>query len=105
MDGNVNSPSETPALDTRRRRILFRATHRGMQETDRLVGGFVTARVAGFSEDELAAIERILELVDADLADWLLGRTPVPPEHDTPMLRRMLAAAHAGSPDREARRP
>ena len=103
MDGNVKSPNETPALDTRRRRILFRATHRGMQETDRLVGGFVTARVADFTEDELAAIERILELVDADLADWLLGRRPVPAEHDTPMLRAMLADAHRPRSPQEAR--
>ncbi len=103
MDGNVNSPSDTPVLDTRRRRILFRATHRGMQETDRLVGGFVAARVAGFSEDELVAIERILELVDADLADWLIGRTPIPPDHDTPMLRAMLADALRPRSPREAR--
>ena len=82
MDGNATKPppaasNEPPTLDTRRRRILFRATHRGMQETDRLVGGFVAARVGGFDDAELAEIERILELVDADLADWLMGRRPV----------------------------
>ena len=101
MNGHPNQPGDAAALETRRRRILFRATHRGMQETDRLVGGYVAARVAAFDEDELAAVERILELVDADLADWLMGRTAVPPEHDTPMLRAMLADAHR--PHREAR--
>ena len=104
MDGNATPPPpETPTLDTRRRRILFRATHRGMQETDRLVGGFVAARIGGFDEGELLAVERILELVDADLADWLMGRRPVPPEHDWPMLRAMLAAAHGDRTPPEAR--
>ena len=74
-----------------------------MQETDRLVGGFVAARIARFGEDELAAVETILELVDADLADWLMDRRPVPPEHDTPMLRRMLDDARRPIVDREAR--
>ena len=108
MDGNTTNPTppetpDPPALDTRRRRILFRATHRGMQETDRLVGGFVAARIAAFSEDELPAVEEILILVDADLADWLMGRRPVPPEHDTPMLRAMLAAARHPPTAPEAR--
>jgi antitoxin CptB len=95
MNGNPIPPDGmAPALDTRRRRVLFRATHRGMQETDRLLGGFVAARITAFDEEELASVERVLELVDADLADWLMGRRPVPAEHDTPMLRAMLGAAN-----------
>ena len=74
-----------------------------MQETDRLVGGFVSVRIARFDEEELAAVETILELVDADLADWLMDRRPVPPEHDTPMLRAMLADARRPITEREAR--
>ena len=66
-------------LDARRRRILFRATHRGTQETDRLVGGYVTPRLAGFTDAELDAIEAVMDLPDVDLADWLMGRLPIPP--------------------------
>ena len=29
-----------------------------------------------------------MELPDVDLADWLTGRRAVPPEADSPMLRR-----------------
>jgi antitoxin CptB len=83
----------TGPLDTRRRRILFRATHRGTHENDLLVGGFVTARIAGMSEAELDALEAVLELPDPELADWLTGREPVPPEQETPMLRAMVEAA------------
>ncbi len=87
-----------PELDTRRRRLLFRATHRGTQETDRLIGGFVAPRLASFTETELDAIEAIMDLPDPDLADWLLGRVVIPPEADSPMLRAMHAAAREQSP-------
>ncbi len=81
--------------DQRRRRILFRATHRGTHETDILVGGFVAARLDHFTEAELDAVEEVMELPDADLADWLTGRRPIPTDVDTPMLQAIRAAALA----------
>ena len=83
-------------IDPRRRRILFRATHRGTQENDILIGGFVRARLAGFTEPELDALEAVMELPDAVLADWLTGRRDIPPEADSPMLRAMRHAALRG---------
>lgn len=82
--------------DVRRRRILFRATHRGTYENDILIGGFVRARLAGFTPDELDAIEAVMDLPDAMLADWLTGREPIPAERDGPMLRAIRDAALAG---------
>jgi antitoxin CptB len=86
-----------PGLDVRRRRLLFRATHRGTHENDLLVGGFVLGRVAGFTEPELEALEAILELPDVALSDWLTGRAPIPADIDSPMLRRMRSAAICSS--------
>ena len=34
-----------------------------------------------------------MELPDIDLADWLTGRVPIPPEADTPMLLRIRGGA------------
>ena len=79
--------------DIRRRRIRFRATHRGTHETDLLVGGYVVPRLPGMTPDELDAIEAVMDLPDADLADWLSGRRPIPPDHDGPLLRAMRDAA------------
>ena len=76
----------------RRRRLLYRATHRGTRETDLLVGGFVASRIALLGDAELDALEAVLELPDVDLADWLSGRRPVPSELDSPMLRWMRDA-------------
>lgn len=87
----------------RRRRILFRANHRGTHENDLLVGGYVTPRIATFSDAELAAVEAVLELPDPELADWLTGRRPIPPEADTPMLRAMHADARRHDTDARQR--
>ena len=75
---------------SRRRRLLYRATHRGTYENDILLGGFVRRHIDALRELELAALEALLELPDNDLADWLTGRMPIPAEADTPMLRRDL---------------
>ena len=80
-------------LSPRRRRLVFRANHRGTHETDLLIGGFVLPRIASFTDAELDEIEELLELPDVDLAEWLTGRQPIPSEMDSQMLRRMRDAA------------
>ena len=75
--------------DARRRRLLYRATHRGTYENDILLGGFVQRHIDEMSESELGELEVLLEVPENDLADWLTGREPVPPEADTPLLQRI----------------
>jgi antitoxin CptB len=87
------SEPEHAALDTRRRRLLFRATHRGTQENDILIGGFVKARIDALTESDITHLEQLLELPETDLANWLTGRLPTPPELDTPLLRCIKDAA------------
>ncbi|WP_337876683.1 succinate dehydrogenase assembly factor 2 [Elioraea sp.] len=77
-------------MDARRRRILFRARHRGTHETDLLVGGFVTETIGTLDKAGLDALEAVLDLPDPDLFDWLTGRRAVPAEAETPMLRAMV---------------
>lgn len=84
---------ESPPRDARRRRLLYRATHRGTHETDLLVGGYVARRIDALSADEMDALEDVLELPDTDLADWLTGRRPIPRDVDGPMLRALRDAA------------
>ena len=94
-------------LDARRRRLLFRAQHRGTKEADLMIGGFVSRHLSAFSEAELSEVEAVLELPDVDLSDWLSGRREPPPGVRTPMLERMAlecGEAGAGVP-KELRRP
>lgn len=81
-----------PPLDPRRRRLLYRATHRGTRENDLLIGGYVAPRIGAMDEPDLAALERLLDAPEPDLAGWLTGTTPVPREYDCPLLRAMREA-------------
>ncbi len=65
-------------MDDRRKRLLYRATHRGTKEADVIIGGYFTATVAGLTDAQLAEAEVLLEENDLDLTDWLMGRQPVP---------------------------
>lgn len=89
---DIDSP-DLPETDTRRRRLLFRATHRGTQENDLLIGGYVRARLQALTESDIGELERLMELPDPDLADWLTGRAPIPAAVDCPMLRALKDAA------------
>jgi antitoxin CptB len=81
-------------LDPRRRRALYRASHRGTKEMDFILGRFVDAEIAVFSATDLDLLERLIEAPDTDLYEWVTGRAEPPPEHDTEILRR-LRAFHA----------
>ena len=100
-------PPETEILDPRRRRLVFRAHHRGTKEADLMIGRFVGSNIASFSLAELDELEAVLEHPDVDLADWLTGRREIPPECRTPMLDRMAvecAGRGAGIPAELRRR-
>ena len=86
---------EEESLAARRRRLKFRANHRGTFETDILIGGFVEETADSLNAEEVADMENILEMPDPDLTDWLFGRLPLPEEKATPMLRRMVEACRA----------
>src|SRR5262245_31948113 len=65
-------------LDLRRRKLLFRAWHRGMREVDLIMGGFADVVVAELSEAELVEFERLLEVPDRELLAWVTGEAQVP---------------------------
>ena len=87
----IPSPFTRAALDPRRRKILFRAWHRGMREVDLLLGPFADASLAGMSEAELDEFEALMEALDRDVFAWLIGETPVPEGFDTGVFRQVRA--------------
>jgi antitoxin CptB len=75
-------PIESPeALAIRKRRALFRATHRGTKEMDWLLGRFVAAQLDGCTAAELDGIETLNELGDPELNAWILDPSqPMDPD-------------------------
>jgi antitoxin CptB len=88
MTGSTRS---SEGLDVRRRKVLFRAWHRGMRETDLILGRFADAAIADLSDAEIGDFEQLLEVPDRDVLAWLLGEYSVPAEFDTPLFGKLCA--------------
>jgi antitoxin CptB len=88
MSGSTRSSAD---LDPRRRKILFRAWHRGMREMDLIMGRFADAEIGGLSDAELDEFERLIEVLDRDLLSWVTGEADVPENYDSEVFRRLKA--------------
>lgn len=78
-------------MTIRRKKLLFRSWHRGTRELDLIFGSFADAAIETLDEDELDDYERLLNLPDTDLMDWMLIGKPVPADIDSALVRRILA--------------
>jgi len=76
-------------LDVRRRKLLFRAWHRGLREVDLILGRFADDNVGELTEAELTEFESLMNVPDGELLAWLTGEADVPASHDGPLFRRL----------------
>lgn len=74
-------------LDGRKRRLLFRAKHRGTYEMDLLIGKYAEIYVPVMDEEALIAFEHIMVLSDIDLTAWLSGSEVIPENEKNPVLQ------------------
>lgn len=73
----------------RRRRLRFRAWHRGMKEMDLILGTFADGHLAELSTDELDAFERLMEMPDRDLLSWISGNGDPPAPGLSGLIERL----------------
>ena len=72
----------------RRRRALYRATHRGSKEMDFLLGRFAEQEVDRMTVAEIGILERLIEAPDPDIAVSLFdGQSLGAPDLDELMAR------------------
>ena len=85
--------SEIPDTDDarRRKRLRFRAWHRGTRETDLLLGPFADDWLGKFDAQELDDFEALLSAQDNDLYDWCAGRSAPPERFSLSMIERIRA--------------
>ena len=86
MSGSTRTSAD---LDVRRRKILFRAWHRGIREMDLIMGRFADAEIATMPEPDLDEFERLIEVPDRDLFRWITGEDEAPSNYDTAVFRRL----------------
>lgn len=77
-------------MDARRKRLLFRSAHRGMQETDIFLGCFAERHLATMNDEQLDRFEALLEETDNDLFNWISRREPLPPSLDHDVMKMIL---------------
>ncbi len=81
----------TDGMDARRKKILFRAWHRGMREMDLIMGRFAEDKLDGMTDAELDTFEQLIEVPDRDLLAWITGREATPSNYDTPVFQALKA--------------
>ncbi|WP_375627300.1 MULTISPECIES: succinate dehydrogenase assembly factor 2 [unclassified Bartonella] len=74
-------------LDVRRRRLIFRAWHRGIREMDLIFGHYVDTHITEMNDKTLSELEYIMSFDDRDLLTWITGEVSPPSEVDSPLFR------------------
>ena len=73
-----------------KKRLLYKANHRGMKEADRLIGDFALARIGTLSESQLTSFDLLLDESDNDLLKWVMEREEVPEWVDSNLIKEII---------------
>jgi len=84
----VHNAQET--VEVWRKRLTFRAWHRGTREMDLLIGSFAEKYINEFEAADLVIFEEILVNNDPDVYDWIIGRQIPPAELKSRVLDLLL---------------
>jgi antitoxin CptB len=93
MSGSTRS---SEGLSERRRRLLFRSWHRGIRETDLILGRFADAHIGDLTDAELDEYERLLEVPDHDIYYWVTGEREIAPEFRSDLFARIARFHNEG---------
>lgn len=77
-------------LAQQRKKLLFRAWHRGIKEMDLILGRFAQAKINDLSEQQLTELKYIMSFEDRDLLCWFMGEHNIPKELDIDMFYTIL---------------
>ena len=73
----------------RLRRIRWRS-RRGLLENDILLGRYLDAHEQSLSDEDVEALDQLLDLTDPELLDLILRRQELTGSLDRPRVRRLL---------------
>lgn len=75
----------------RRKRLRYRAWHRGTREMDLVLGPYADAHVEALGENELDRLETLMDEEDTDLLKWVMGQEEPRVDIDRPLLDAIIA--------------
>lgn len=88
MTGTTRS---SDGLDPRAKKALLRSWRRGIREMDLILGRFADAEIGTLNDEEIEQYERLLDVPDIDLFNFMTGERIAPEAVDTPLFRRIVA--------------
>lgn len=86
-------------LEIRRKRLRYRAWHRGTKELDLLLGTFADSHLADMEETELEAFEVLCNLPETILYRWVTGAGTLPDHADDAIAQDLLAFSRGHLPE------
>jgi antitoxin CptB len=86
MTGSVLSSAD---LDPLRKKLLFRAWHRGIREMDLILGRFADAHIGKMPAEEIEEFAFLLEVFDRDLIQWFTDEVKTPAEWNTALFQKI----------------
>lgn len=69
-------------LELLKRRLYFRAWHRGTRELDLILGTFAEKYLSFLTLQETLAFAEILTISDPEIYGWITETIPIPPEYN-----------------------
>ena len=86
-------------LATRKRRLQFRAWHRGTKEADILIGSFFDREQSAWGEAEVDWYEALMEEDDVDVMAWAIGTQPAPARYQGPIMAALQRLDYLPKPE------
>lgn len=86
----AGEPNGIGELEMRRRRLRYRAWHRGTQEMDLVLGPYADAHAAQLDGPALDRLEGLMNEEDTDLLKWVIGQEAPRAGIDVEMLERLI---------------
>jgi antitoxin CptB len=93
----MTSRESSDDLEVRKRRILFRAWHRGTREMDLILGRFADATLSKLDARQIDLLETLMEVPDPELYDWITGAKETPADYETPLMQQLRSFHLGGS--------
>jgi antitoxin CptB len=75
----------------RRKRLRYRAWHRGTKEMDLILGPFCDANIEAYDWDELDRLEKLMNEEDPPLLKWVMRQEEPPADVDREFLDAVIA--------------
>lgn len=79
-------------LEIRKKRLRYQAWHCGMRELDLILGTYVERNIGELSIADMDALEALFHVPAGVLYRWIAGQEPMSAEHDTVILRKIIAS-------------